>query len=344
MWPPVVPLPRTLEACLRDLEDPKPQVRASALSDLSLYCHDDHRETVARALLKALSDENAEVRAKGADLLGDLRCVEANASLLALVEDANPIVRQMAVQALGDIGDPRSTARLRRALEDERPEVRFQAIIAFPKVAPEDSIPVLIHALEDGDPYVRYIALRVAEEHLTTLETTRSQTHQQLIKAIEEKLDDTDSSVICAAALFLVHSKHSRAEKIVLKVVRGALRPSDPQDEAHAIELVGDLGLREAIPALETRAFGMRRFVREEFPLLALTSLAKLGHARAVETILNDLDGWSRQTRTLAVMAVGKARLQQAKDRLLAMREDERRVDQFALYEALQALGVEQPT
>lgn len=159
------PLPRTLEAALRDITDRKVQVRVSASKDLVAHVAAD-RAKVVSALEKALGDSNGLVRASAAEGLGAVEGKEALSALLVAVEDEHQIVRQTALQALGEIGDARAQQRLERALKDARPEVRFQAVMAYPRVASsrEDAMAALAEATRDDDDSVAHIAFRMAEE------------------------------------------------------------------------------------------------------------------------------------------------------------------------------------
>src|SRR5207253_949122 len=130
----LAPLPRTLNAALRDVSSKKPEVRADALRDVVRHA-DGSRTRIVRALEGALHDSDPRVRGLAATALSDVGAREALAALLVTVEDDDPYVRQMAISALGEIGDARAGERLRRALSDARPEVRFQAVMAFPRVA-----------------------------------------------------------------------------------------------------------------------------------------------------------------------------------------------------------------
>lgn len=168
------PLPRTLDAALRDATSARAETRASALADLVRHAQGRDEEDAVRtravslALAALQGDESAGVRSAAAVALGDLGAASALPALLLAIEDENVHVRQMAMNALGEIGDARAVPRLARALSDERPEVRYQAVIAYAKLAADaaDVDAALVRACADEDDAVRYIALRVAEERI----------------------------------------------------------------------------------------------------------------------------------------------------------------------------------
>jgi HEAT repeat protein len=319
------PLPRTLEASLRDLSSRKAESRASAIVDLVRHARADagtRGEAIPR-LERALADEAAVVRAAAAVGLGDLVAEPALPALLVAIEDGDPYVRQMAINALGEIGDGRAAARLRRALHDERPEVRYQAIIAFPRVAGDDREGVttaLERALSDSDESVRYIALRIAEER-----GDGSPPEPRLVSRAKTLLADRVPHVTLAAAIFVAKAGEPEGGELLLRVVRGGERLRGParEDENEAILLAGALGMKEAVPALERRAWGLGRLVSDTCAWSAKTALARMGHRRAVAEILGDLASGKRKAVEAAVVAAGRARIREAEPVLRALGPEE---------------------
>jgi HEAT repeat protein len=331
------PLRRTFEAALRDAEEKSAQVRASAIVDLTSYA-EQARDRVVAALERALRDTSPQVRSAAALSLADIGGKEALASLLFAVEDDDAHVRQMALTAVGEIGDGRARERLRRALGDERPEVRFQAVIAFARIAPDESEGPIVGALSDADPHVRYIAVRTAEELADRTDEPIGQAVRDRMRSL---LDDADPVVRAGAAVALARWGDRAGASVLLSVVARQLRTREIEDEAAAIELVGEMGLGESVPALETRAFGLSRFFRETFSWQAVVALARMGHPRAAASIARDLGSRSRDRRTMAVAAAGRAKLTALRARIEAMAGHESVADQDAVATALEALAPE---
>lgn len=308
------PLPRTLEASFRDLGSERDATRSSAIRDVVRHAlsSDATRARAVPLLERALAgDASAAVRATAATALADLGAHEALPTLLVAVEDDNAHVRQMALTALGEIGDARARPRLERALRDRRPEVRYQAVIAFARVAsgdPEAVAGSLASALGDDDPEIRYIAMRIAEEH---------RVGGALPARAADLMDDADRALAIVAALYLAPLGDARAHAMVLDVVAERLSTPVLEDEQACVELAGELGLRDAIPHLERRAWGTRRALRRllswgagdgaSCAWHARTALAKMGHARARSEILADLSSWRSETRDAAVVAAARA-------------------------------------
>jgi HEAT repeat protein len=318
------PLPRTLEASLRDLGSTKPQTRASAITDLVRHARGDAttRTRAIPLLEKALKDETSGVRSTAAVALGDLVAHEALSSLLVAIEDSDIHVRQMALNALGEIGDSRAVPRLRRALADTRPEVRYQAVIAFARVAePDDVASSLETATKDDDDAVRYIALRLAEERVTNA-TTSTGPWARLAPRAEALLRDKSEHVKVAAAIFLAKIGNDAGRTLVAAIVRGEGKP-EKEDEREAVEMAGELGLRELIPDLERRAWGAMHWVKDTCAFHAKIALARLGNERAIAEIDRDLASQKKETVTAAVVAAGRARLTQFESRIAGLSDGE---------------------
>jgi hypothetical protein len=208
-------------------------------------------------------------------------------------------------------------------------------VIAFSRVAADEADDAIGAALGDDDPSIRYIAVRCAEERVLA----ERPAHAALLAKAADKVEDSEPSVRVAAAILLARAGDRRGEPLLLDVVRGALATREAEDEAAAVELCGELGIDEAKPHLARRAFGFLGFGEDRFAWQALVSLARMGHERARAKIVRDLGSWSRDRRTLAVAAVGRARLAEARPLVEAMRGDERRADADAVAQTLEQLG-----
>jgi HEAT repeat protein len=165
---PLAPLPRTLDAALRDAGHAKLMVRMSALRDLGRLASGPDREQVLAALIRALrEDEAPAARGEAAVALADAKAHECTEVLTLASRDEHDYVRQMALLALGEVAAPRdreAIGAVERALRDRAGPIRFQALIAYGRLAEERAEPQLFSAIDDDDPKVRYIALRILEE------------------------------------------------------------------------------------------------------------------------------------------------------------------------------------
>ncbi len=328
--------PRSFEAALRDLAHERAKIRESAARDMARHA-EDHRSQVLEALTTALADEHADVRAAAASSLGDIEGEEAFDALVSLSDDAHAFVRQMALSALGAIRDERALPVFAKALESEEPSDRFQAVMGFARTSgnPERVRQMLLTATRDEDALVRHIGLRMAEER-----GSDDVPVDPAFAARAKALLNDDSDIVCVAAAIILGRLGSKdGAQILSDVASREVVTTEHDDEAAAIELCGELKLEKAIPALVKRAFGrVILLTRDPFVWHARVALARLGHARAVKWVLDELGAWTRERRTLGVAAAGRARVAEARSLIVAMVGDDERADAETVSQALALL------
>jgi hypothetical protein len=90
-------------------------------------------------LVRALEDDNAEVRARAAEALGALGNDRAVEPLIEALREPSELVRERAAKALGALGDRRAVGPLVEALSDADRYVKAAAGQALKQVAPEEA-------------------------------------------------------------------------------------------------------------------------------------------------------------------------------------------------------------
>ncbi|HEX3775300.1 MAG TPA: HEAT repeat domain-containing protein [Polyangiaceae bacterium] len=330
-------LPRTLEAALRDMRHAKNETRISALRDLARLAETDARERALAALCEVMiSDADLHVRAAAALALGDARATESRDALLDAARSAPVQVREMALAALGEIVDARDEVvvqLLEEARNDAAPELRFQALIAQNRVCHATLLERLIDATRDADAEVRQIAYRLAEEHVVADGAPLPEPLRQRARAA---LRDDVASVRLAAAILLARVGDASGAEVICAVVKKEDRVASLEDEQAALELAGELQLTEARAALSRRAFGFFGLFRDPLSWHARVALARLGDEQAKTAILRGLSAFTRDARTIAVAAAGRARIREARPILRRMTPAQ--ADPETVREALAAL------
>jgi HEAT repeat protein len=339
----LVPLTRTLAAALRDSVHTKPSVRVSAARDLGRLARGDERPQCITVLVRLLEhDGEALVRAEAAVALADAEASESVPALLRAFDDESVRVREMALLALGEVGSgaaPDVEPALRRALVERSPALRFQGLIAGHRLLKEQVLPELLAATRDADDDIRYIAWRLLEEGLHA--RSDGVGGDDLVLRARRALSDPALSVRLVAAFVLGRCGVREGGRVVAEALNGHQALS-PDDEQEAIEYAGEFGITLSRPGLERRARG-GWLVGQPFAWQARVALARLGDEEARRAIVRALGAWSRDTRTLAVVAVGRARLTEARRLLEAMRADPTQADPEVVDEALASLA-EQPS
>jgi HEAT repeat protein len=332
------PLPRTIEAALRDAEHVRADVRLASLADLKRHARGGDDSAVAALVARLARDPEPQVRAGAALALADIDAKEELPVLLAASADVDPGVRQMALVGVGELADPEhaeACAAATRGLVDALPAVRYQAVVALARLRGDASLEALLVGTRDADPEVRHVALRVAEEVFGGRAPER--VPLALLQRARGALRDDNYGVQLAAAILLSVLGDASGRKRLIEVVNDRRRIPHAEDESIAVELCGELKLSEATPGLERRAFGVLGG-RTPASWHARVALAELGHPRAKSVILRGLAAWSRDARTLAVAAAGRARLQEARELLLSMAESPERAEPDAVRDALAAI------
>jgi HEAT repeat protein len=332
------PLPRTLEAALRDAQHARADVRLSCLADLKRHARGGSDEAVRALVTRLKSDPEPQVRANAALSLADIDATGELDELVAAVADQEPTVRQMALLGVGELAEPEhqaARAAATRGLVDPLPAVRYQAVVALARLQGEGSLESLLVGTRDADPEVRHVAFRVAEEVFGG--RAPEQVPLPLLQRARGALRDDNAGVQISAAILLAVLGEAAGSERLVDALNHRRRIAHVEDEIIVVELAGQLQLRAATPGLERRAFGMFGG-RTPVSWHARVSLAELGHARAKSAILRGLSAWSRDARTLAVAAAGRARLQEAREILERMRSAPGRAEPDAVSDALAAL------
>jgi HEAT repeat protein len=147
----------SLRSLMDDLKSTDPVRRRDAAEDLGRlkYPH------ATPALVVALSDEDAGVRAAAADALGRMGTEDAVGPLSRLLaEDPSPNVRQTAAQSLTLIGSPPALAALTKGLQSALPDVRRLAARALGDSGQPSAAGDLRPLLKDPDVSARIAAVR----------------------------------------------------------------------------------------------------------------------------------------------------------------------------------------
>ena len=332
------PLPRTLEAALRDAKHERPDVRLAALADLKRHARGGADSAQGELVTRLKADPEPQVRAAAALALADIDARAELAALVAAFQDQDPHVRQMALLGVGELAaadHAEARAVATRGLVDRVPAVRYQAVVALARLQGEASLESLLVGSRDPDPEVRHVAFRVAEEVFG--DRGREGAPPALLQRARAALRDDNRNVQVAATILLAVLEEAVGFERLISLVNDRGSFGHVEDEIIAVELCGELRLERATLGLERRAFGFWGG-RSPVGWHARVALAELGHPRAKAAIVRGLFAWSRDARTLAVAAVGRAKLQEARPTLEAMLNAPERAEPDAVKDALAAL------
>lgn len=290
----------------------------------------------------ALADPHAQVRRRALLALADLipRGGAEHAQkqrVLSLLADVDLGVRQMAVLCLGEISppeDPEVLGRLELLLRAGAPEIRYQALLSRCQLSGASAAPDVHRMMEDQDPNVRELAVRLLDESVLT----DGPVPKESLDALEKASKDEFAYVRLVSELVLGERGLSGSRVMIGQVVRRDLRAKEPRDEQMAVQLAGRLELRDLLPALRRRAFGVFGYSMDPFRWVALGSLARLGDDKAMQKLVESLRSRRYVDRVLAAQGLGESGRSEARPHLLALCEEQSEPFQIVLTEALEAL------
>lgn len=125
----------------------------------SAYALIDIGEPSVDPLIKALKDNNPQVRSLAAFSLGRIREPRASKPLIKTLEDSEPEVRMNSAEALGNLGDTEAVEPLLRLLEDEDDRVIISSVVALGKLNVSESVDPFIELLDHDNNEVRSNAI-----------------------------------------------------------------------------------------------------------------------------------------------------------------------------------------
>jgi HEAT repeat protein len=316
------PLRRNLTAALRDLNATRPEVRASAARDLGIAGEDDPHAASA-ALASLLDDQVASVRAAALMSMGMLHTQDHVSRIARCVRDDDAQVRQYAVVALHEIGGDDARAALDAALESASPDVRFQAMLALVADDPSRALDACLARLGEDDVWIASEAARAMGELLTPdpagapfdlepMEASEAD-RARAREALRTRLAASSGRVAVRAAIALsrLGDDRGRAQMVALLSNSHELERSEdvPDLRLEAIERLGAIGGAEAQAILTRLAWRWAPSLERD---VARAALARLGDARAVEKIREQLRSrWASQ-RIAAILLAAQARLVEA--------------------------------
>ncbi|HBC86996.1 MAG TPA: hypothetical protein DCZ94_08590 [Lentisphaeria bacterium] len=211
-------------------------------------------------LIASLRDDDDEIRAVSAEILGSLGDKRAVAPLIECLMDKDWHVRQQSAKALGILKDKKTIDPLVGCLNDSSRDVRLEAVGALKSIADERAFHPLVKSLKDSDPSVRSEAIKAlimtggensVEPFLEYLKDPNSESKVEVIRALgvlgDKKavgqlillLKSKDKTVRMWAAVVLGRIGDSRA----VEPLKEALNDSDPKVKWKAEESLKKLNV-----------------------------------------------------------------------------------------------------
>lgn len=225
----------------RDLRSGETERRLEAVRLLAHY----PASRAGDAVMLALEDEDAQVRAEAARTAARIRLRDAVPVLLDWLDAPEADARVAAARALEKLDDDRAVDPLVRLLGDDSAEVRRAALVALAGVEAERALPPLLGRLQDDDQDVRLEAIRVAGQ----------QGDPRAVLPLIGCTRDSQAEIRAAAHAALGEVGDERA----LSALTAGLGDTSEPVRISAAAALGRLGQEAAMNALSTRLPGADR-------------------------------------------------------------------------------------
>jgi HEAT repeat protein len=279
----------TFDAAMRDIASVSAKARVLAAHALGGVTGEVEKRRAVDALVRALDDDKADVRAEACASLGELREPTALPGLIKRLDDGIPGVRQNAAIALGTIGHPDAFEPLATALREGPADLRYQAATSLAEIDPAKALEPALAALEDRDG-------QVAGAAALALGAIGERDRARVITALTDKLAHTDTNVRFEVAYALAELRDPAGKPRLAEAVHDAERAWD------AVTALGWLGAAD-----ELRTAATSRKVSQEAQVLAAGRLLATGPDPQAEKLLIDaLTTRKTHIRGIAVEQLGE--------------------------------------
>ena len=294
--------------------------------------------STVNALIEALADANAQVRAAAVASLGQLQDPRAITALSkALKEDTDARVREAAAQALGEIDDSRAVPALLDALRVEKvPAVRLQIVEALSEIDDPSAVAGVAAAAKDPSVQVRRaVAEALGEfEDVAGVPALMSMVRDEDVEvrqSVAESLGEIENSNALEALTILAKDAHAdvRMNAIsalgnledlrTLPTLVAALKDEHHDVRNHAADAIHNIdGIRTAPPALIDLLRDPHRDVRQS-AAHALGSIEDPAAVPALRRAVADTDIEVRRSVVEALKDIGGP---EAMEALVALLKD----------------------
>jgi len=187
------------------------------------------RKNDINGLIRALYSRNPEIQAAAVHALGSIGS-DATEALIRALKKKDRILRLGVIGALAEIKDSRAVSSLIAMTRHRSSEIRWQAVIALGEIGDPAAIPAILEALRDTDKYVRYGSAL------------------SLMKLGHKPADEGEWAWYFAG--MQQWEKITEIGSPALAPLTNLLRDADSEVRVKAVRTLGDIGDRQAGPAL----------------------------------------------------------------------------------------------
>ncbi|MFZ2497763.1 HEAT repeat domain-containing protein [Methanosarcina sp.] len=276
---------RNTEFCIKAIDDENPEVRKIAAKALE-HARDPRAEN---ALLELLEDNNLEVRITAVRVLGRIGAENTVEPLIKqLTADKDPNFRICAIEALGNLNDKQAIEPLIKSLDDKNSEVKVATARSLGILGDERAEEALIMKLNKGS----------LEFHKQVILALGKIGDKKTVEVLIHKLEDKEPEIRKCTAESLGKLGNLQAVDPLLRSINDKI----PEVRNAAAYSLGMLKAEKAVDALEE----LLTEEDSELRITAVYALGSIGSPRSVDSLLKFLNDCNPWIRRYAVEALGK--------------------------------------
>ena len=213
----------------------------------------------AALLAKLLSDEDSEVRAQSAKMLGDVRYAAAGTALVPLLKDSAPRVRFFAAEALGRIAHKGATPAIVEMLaanDDKDALLRHAGSLALSRIGDAAAIAALSSHQSKGVRIAAVVALRRMRD--ANVAKFLADTEDDVVAEAARAINDDGSITGALPALArVVDDKRFTRETILRRGISANLKVGSAEAVARLSTFAADVARPEAMRVEAIAALGV---------------------------------------------------------------------------------------
>ncbi len=274
-------------------------------------------------LIEILKFNNLRVNIRAAEALGKIGDGKAFLPLMELLKEDDLELQIKVVEALGKIGDERAVDVLCHKLKENEPELRLAAVKSLACLSSSTSIEALMDIIKnDKNLEIKRLAVKA----LGSIKNPVSVPF--LVELYGRRKEEFEDSVVDALS--------SMADKKSFSVFISSLESDRPQVRFLSARSLGNIGSREAVPAL------LKTLYDEDWAVCSevIKALGKLADTGALEGLKDFISHKRSYIRKLAVKAAGNMGME-ASSIILPALKDKHNYVRFSAAMALHNMGWE---
>ncbi len=245
-------------ALIKALRDEDPDVRISAALSLAKMKH-------TPALLSLLKDRDRTVRAQVVFILGGTNETGLMNHLLPLLKDPEGEVRREVAKVLGEKGERNAVPFLTGLLNDQEEMVQGEAAKALGQIRSENALDPLAKIAGDGE--------RATHTRVSAINAIGAMGGRKSLRVLKDFMKDSKEEIVVSALLSLEKTGLPEGVSLIASILKSDISKEEHSESRQlmAARVLGNIHSRDSINALVD-------VLESDAPNLVREALISLGH------------------------------------------------------------------